>query len=101
MATVLKSGDRNKQKTAAQNASAIAGFNLSDLADEGRMRLEQCRLQVQEMLAKAEQEVEGIRKAAHELGYQQGLKHAEGAVAVCEHLDDNYKLDLSPQKANT
>ena len=76
MATVLKSGDRNKQKAAAQNASAIAGFNLSDLADEGRMRLEQCRLQVQEMLAKAEEEVEGIRKAAHELGYQQGLKHA-------------------------
>ena len=29
------------------------------------------------------------------------LKLAEGAVAVCEHLDNNYKLDLSPQKANT
>ncbi len=51
MATVLKSGDRDKHQAAAQNASAIAGFNLSDLADEGRTRLEQCRLQVQEMLA--------------------------------------------------
>ena len=76
MATVLKSGDRDKQQAAAQNASAIAGFNLSDLADEGRTRLEQCRLQVQEMLAKAEQQVEGIRKAAEERGYQQGLDHA-------------------------
>ncbi|MAI32320.1 MAG: flagellar assembly protein FliH [Rubripirellula sp.] len=76
MATVLKSGDRDKQQAAAQNASAIAGFNLSDLADEGRTRLEQCRLQVQEMLAKAEQQVEGIRKAAEEQGYQHGLEQA-------------------------
>ncbi len=76
MATVLKSGDRDKQKAAAQNASALAGFNLSDLDDEGRTRLEQCRLQVQEMLANAEHEVDGIRKAAQELGYQQGLEHA-------------------------
>ncbi|MDB4749325.1 FliH/SctL family protein [Rubripirellula sp.] len=76
MATVLKSGDREKQQTAAQNTSAIAGFNLSDLADEGRMRLEQCRLQVQEMMAKAQRDVEGIHKAAEERGYQQGLERA-------------------------
>ncbi|MGB1707670.1 MAG: FliH/SctL family protein [Rubripirellula sp.] len=76
MATVLKSGDRDKQQAAAQKASAIAGFNLSDLADEGRTRLEQCRLQVQEMLAKAQQDVEGIHKAAEERGYQQGLDRA-------------------------
>ncbi|MAI71277.1 MAG: flagellar assembly protein FliH [Rhodopirellula sp.] len=76
MATVLKSGDRYQQQVAAQNASVIAGFNLSDLADEGRTRLEQCRLQVKEMLTKAEQEVEGIRKAAEERGYQQGLDQA-------------------------
>ncbi|MGI9467322.1 MAG: FliH/SctL family protein [Rubripirellula sp.] len=76
MATVLKSGDRDKHQAAAQNASAIAGFNLSDLADEGRTRLEQCRLKVQEMLAKAEQQVEGIRKSAEERGYQQGLDQA-------------------------
>ena len=76
MATVLKSGDRDKQQAAAQKASAIAGFNLSDLADEGRIRLEQCRLQVQEMLAKAQQDVEGIHKDAEERGYQQGLDRA-------------------------
>lgn len=76
MATVLKSGDRDKQQAAAQNASAIAGFNLYDLADEGRTRLEQCRLQVQDMLAKAQDEVEGIRKAAEEQGYQHGLEQA-------------------------
>ncbi|MDC0288020.1 FliH/SctL family protein [bacterium] len=76
MATVLKSGDREQQQAAAQNASAIAGFNLSDLADEGRSRLDQCRLQVQEMLMKAQQEVEGIHKAAEERGYQQGLDRA-------------------------
>ena len=70
MATVLKSGDRDKQQAAAQNASAIAGFNLSDLADEGRTRLEQCRLQVQEMLAKAEQQVlpEGHRERHWDAG---------------------------------
>ena len=76
MATVLKSGDRDKQQTAAQKTSAIAGFNLSDLADEGRARLDQCRLQVQEMLAKAERDVQAIHKAAHERGYQQGLEQA-------------------------
>ena len=76
MATVLKSGDRDKQQTAAQKTSAIAGFNLSDLADEGRARLDQCRLQVQEMLAKAESDVQAIHKAAHERGYQQGLEQA-------------------------
>ena len=73
MATVLKSGDRDKQRAAAQKVSAVAGFNLSDLADEGRTRLEQCRLQVQEMLAQAEREVAGIQKAAQERGYDEGL----------------------------
>ena len=76
MATVLKSGDRDKQRAAAQKVSAVAGFNLSDLADEGRTRLEQCRLQVQEMLAQAEREVAGIQKAAQERGYDEGLKQA-------------------------
>lgn len=76
MATVLKSGDQEKRQVAAQNASAIAGFNLSDLADEGRTRLEQCRLQVQEMLAKAQQDVERIHKDAEGRGYQQGLERA-------------------------
>lgn len=76
MATVLKPGDNDKQQAAAQQSSAIAGFNLSDLADEGRTRLEQCRLQVQQMLAKAQCDVDGIHKAAEERGYQQGLERA-------------------------
>lgn len=86
MATVLKSGDRDKQRDAAQKVSAVAGFNLSDLADEGRTRLEQCRLQVQEMLAQAEREVAGIQKAAQERGYDEGVKQA--AIDADKKLQD-------------
>ena len=72
MATVLKSGDRDKQRAAA--LSAVAGFNLSDLADEGRTRLEQCRLQVQKCLLKRNvrwQESKSLGAAVDE-----GLKQA-------------------------
>ena len=77
MAIVLKSGNADDQKTAARKTSAIAGFNLSDLADEGRTRLEQCRAQVQHMLEEAERDVEKIRKAADLRGYQEGLQRAD------------------------
>ena len=76
MAIVLKSGNGDDQNTAARKTSAIAGFNLSDLADEGRTRLEQCRAQVQHMLAEAERDVEKIRKDADVRGYQEGLQRA-------------------------
>ena len=56
----------------SQKVSAVAGFNLSDLADEGRTRLEQCRLQVQEMLAQAEREVAGIQKLLRNVGMTRG-----------------------------
>lgn len=96
MAIVLKSGSGDDQKTAARKTSAIAGFNLSDLADEGRMRLEQCRAQVRQMLEETERDVETIQKAADQRGYQEGLKRA------AEDADRKLKAEAEQQaKAST
>ena len=63
MAIVLKAGSIDDQKKAARKTSAIAGFNLRDIADEGRTRLEECRVQSQQMLEQAKRDVDEIRKA--------------------------------------
>ena len=50
MAVVLKSGSPEEKSTAARTVSGLAGFNLTDLADEGRHRLDECRIRIRQML---------------------------------------------------
>jgi flagellar assembly protein FliH len=76
MANVLKSHSISDATDAARAVSGLAGFNLNDLADEGRARLDQCREAVQKMLADAAVEAEQLRIAADARGYQEGLDRA-------------------------
>jgi flagellar assembly protein FliH len=76
MAFVLKRKTETEKSAAARDVSGLAGFNLSDLADEGRSQLELCRSKVRQMLADAEKEAEVIRKDAERRGYQAGEEKA-------------------------
>lgn len=76
MAFVLKRKTEAEKSAAARDVSGLAGFNLDDLADEGRNRLEQCRNQIRQMIADAEREAEQIRKDAEQRGYESGLEKA-------------------------
>jgi flagellar biosynthesis/type III secretory pathway protein FliH len=76
MAIVLKSETAAELEPAARNVSGLAGFNLSDLAHEGRTRLEECRVQVRQMIEAAEKQAEMIRRQADQRGYQEGLARA-------------------------
>jgi len=76
MAIVLKSDSPSDKVPAARDVSGLAGFNLSDLADEGRERLEQCRAHIREMLDEATKQAEAIRREADERGYNAGLERA-------------------------
>ncbi len=76
MAFVLKSKTKTERSAAAREVTGLAGFNLNDLADEGRTQLEQCRDQVRQMLAEAEVEAKAIRAAAQKQGYAAGLEKA-------------------------
>lgn len=83
MASVLKSGaatdakeNDDDMKGAARRVSGLAGFNLDDLADEGRSRLEQCRVQVRSMLDQAAKDAEQVHADAKANGYQEGLRAA-------------------------
>ncbi len=76
MAVVLKSESPDEKEPAARDISGLAGFNLSDLADEGRVRIDQCRQQVQQMLQDAKQQADQLFEKAKAEGYQEGLKQA-------------------------
>lgn len=76
MANVLKTESTEEKQKAGRAVTGLAGFNLNDLADEGRSRLEQCRQQVHQMLEAAKQESERILQEADQRGYQQGLARA-------------------------
>jgi flagellar assembly protein FliH len=76
MAVVLKSESPSEKVPAAREVSGLAGFNLSDLADEGRNRLEQCRTQIRQMLDEAAIEAETLRREADRRGYEEGLARA-------------------------
>ncbi len=76
MAVVLKSESPSEKVPAARDVSGLAGFNLSDLADEGRNRLEQCRTQIRQLLAEAAIEAETLRHEADRRGYEEGLARA-------------------------
>ena len=77
MANVLKTVSQSEQAAAAGNVSGLAGFNLSDLADEGRLRLDECRKQIREMLSDAQKQADTIRDEAKQAGYQEGLAQAK------------------------
>ncbi len=76
MAMVLKNKSATEMSAAARDVSGLAGFNLNDLASEGRLQLEQCRNKVRQMLADAEKEGEAIRQVAERRGYQAGEEKA-------------------------
>lgn len=76
MAVVLKSETPSEKVPAAREVSGLAGFNLSDLADEGRDRLDQCRTQIRQLLAEAAVEAETLRREADRRGYEEGLARA-------------------------
>ncbi|TWU50900.1 flagellar assembly protein H [Rubripirellula tenax] len=77
MANVLKANSPSEKVEAARNISGLAGFNLNDLADEGRSRLDECRNQVRQMLDEAAIEAKRIRTEAEAKGYEEGLTRAQ------------------------
>jgi len=77
MANVLKKISQAEQSANARELSGLAGFNLNDLADEGRHRLDECRRQITEMLAQARQQAETIREQAKSDGYEAGMAQAK------------------------
>lgn len=76
MAHVLKNTDDARCASAARNSGGLAGFNLNDLADEGRMRLQECRNQMRTMIEEAVKEAELIRAQAEQRGYEEGTAKA-------------------------
>ncbi len=79
MAVVLKSDSQTSagKTSAARDVTGLAGFNLADLADEGRARLLECRQQIVAMKAEAAAECKAIKEAAEKEGYEKGTKRAE------------------------
>lgn len=78
MANVLKKilGTGEYPDPVSSTMKGLAGFNLTDLADEGRQALDQSRRDAEKVLADAQAEAESIRKEARERGYQDGLEQA-------------------------
>ena len=76
MANVLKTESIEEKEGAAREVTGLAGFNLDDLVDEGRSRLEECRQQIRHMMEEAQREVKKIHQAADQRGYQEGLQRA-------------------------
>ena len=76
MANVLKPDSDEQKVSAARDVSGLAGFNLSDLADEGRQRLDQCREKVRAMLDQAARDAENLKQQSDRNGYEEGLKRA-------------------------
>ena len=83
MANVLKAAASTPETTtAARRVSGLAGFNLNDLADEGRTRLKECQTQVESMLQEARAEAEKIKADAKKDGYEEGLVKASKEAEV-------------------
>ena len=96
MANVLKSDSPSDKVPAARSVSGLAGFNLSDLADEGRHQLERCRSQIRQMLDDAETQAHAIRSEAETSGYQAGLERAavDADRKLAEQADARAKESL-------
>lgn len=80
MATVLKPNAETEKTAAARKLTGLAGFNLDDLADQGRVQLETAKKHVEQALENARQEAIQIREDARQAGLQQGLREAEAEV---------------------
>ncbi|MGB7345589.1 MAG: FliH/SctL family protein [Pirellulaceae bacterium] len=79
MASVLKTESLDVKQSlsrAATKLSGLTGFNLTDLADEGRQHLDQSRRQAEQILADAKAEAESLRLEARQRGYKDGLDQA-------------------------
>ncbi|NND97009.1 MAG: flagellar assembly protein FliH [Pirellulaceae bacterium] len=96
MATVFKSDSSadNPSATstpaAAGGPSGLAGFNLNDLAAEGRQQLDAYRQQADTILAEARKEAESIRNDAQKQGFDEGLRLAA--------IDAETKLQAAAQQ---
>jgi len=73
MSTVIKANGPN-------HGTDAASFNFDDLGDRARDYLEGIRRQAGEMLLKAQQESDAIRRQAHEQGRAAALAEAERAI---------------------
>ncbi|TWT83403.1 flagellar assembly protein H [Planctomycetes bacterium CA13] len=83
MAIVLKpnrTADQPDSADAARKVSGLAGFNLDDLADQGRLRIDQCREETRKILEAAKNESEKLRQQAKQQGRQEGLASAENEI---------------------
>ncbi len=96
MANVLKPDTPSDRIPAAHSVSGLAGFNLSDLADEGRDQLQRCRSQIRQMLEEAEAQAKSIRSEAQASGYQAGLERAavDADRKLAEQADARAKESL-------
>ncbi|MEM9646719.1 MAG: FliH/SctL family protein, partial [Planctomycetota bacterium] len=73
--------DPEVAKSASQSAmSGLAGFNLDDLANQGRTQLDATRQEIKRLLEQATQDAVRIRAEAKQLGHAEGLQQAEADV---------------------
>ncbi len=89
MAIVLKSKDNQ-----ASQPSGLAGFNMSDLADQAQQQLANSQQQVQQMLADAQVEAARIRQSAKKEGYAEGYAQASRDI-------ETQIADAAEQRART
>jgi flagellar assembly protein FliH len=74
MAVIVKRDSGSSDDPASSGSRGLAGFNLSDLADEGRQQIEECRQQAAQIIADANRQADQLRRSAEQRGYQQGLE---------------------------
>lgn len=77
MATVFKRNSTDEQPASPQGVTGLAGFNLDDLADQGRKQIAACQEKCNEMLEQAKRDAEQLRAEAERKGYEEGLSRAE------------------------
>lgn len=93
MAFVVKQNSSSDPQSAG---AGLAGFNLNDLASEGRQQLQQAQLQAEEILAEAHQQAERIRADAAQRGYQDGLARgsAEAETKIQQEAEERARSGL-------
>lgn len=67
-------GDRSKAN------AGLAEFNLSDLAEQGRMELQRCRKQVEAMMEEGRLEAEKLKQNAKTQGHREGKQAAASEI---------------------
>ncbi len=94
MAVVVKHDSGTVHDPAAGATAGLAGFNLNDLASEGRQQLEEYGRQAARIIAEANQQAEQIRREAEKRGYQDGFDRGS--------IDAEFKIQESAeQRART